>query len=346
MNQTKNILVFFLICTLFFSCKKDNRTQVSKGFYYWKSKLHLHEENRKMLGSLAANKLYVKFFDVDWDEGSENPRPHASLRPEGILDTSIKIVPTVFITNRTMEKLTEEWKINYLASNVYKKVTHLANCFDSEIKIEEIQIDCDWSEATRDVYFKFLTALKKEMVGKEKLSATIRLHQVKYFQKTGVPPVDRGMLMFYNMGKVDKLFPGNSIYNKEDASKYLVQFEHYPLRLDVALPIFSWAAIYRDKKLVHLLTDFESNLREHKNLIKVDEEVYKVVKPIDLKTIYIKQGDIVKFEVMDADKTKEAAELIQPHMKDSITVVLFDLNDLNMKRYHEEDLEDIFTTFN
>ncbi len=33
------------------------------------------------------------------------------------------------------------------------------------------------------------------------LSSTIRLHQIKYRERTGVPPVERGMLMFYNMGQ-------------------------------------------------------------------------------------------------------------------------------------------------
>jgi hypothetical protein len=50
----------------------------------------------------------------------------------------------------------------------------------------------------KDNYLKFIAVFKK--LSKKKLSATIRLHQVKYFKKTKIPNVDSGVLMYYNMG--------------------------------------------------------------------------------------------------------------------------------------------------
>ncbi len=62
----------------------------------------------------------------------------------------------------------------------------------------EIQIDCDWTERTRNAYFQLLTALKREPFLQGKiLSATIRLHQVKYVQRSGIPPADRGRVCFF-----------------------------------------------------------------------------------------------------------------------------------------------------
>jgi hypothetical protein len=347
MNRLTALLLFpFIFLFAFSACKTDNRKNVSRGFYFWKSKFQLTDKDQKLLASLDANKVYVKFFDVDWDEYNYEPAPYATLQPSGVLQPGIKIVPTIFISNRTFENMAGESHIQNLKANLYKKVTQLLNCFDSEVVLDEIQIDCDWNESTKDRYFSFLKMLKEEMGKNIKLSATIRLHQVKYFQKTGVPPVDRGMLMFYNMGQVDQLKAENSIFNTAEASKYLTQFDTYPLPLDVALPVFSWAAIYRQQKLVQLISDFEPTLLGNKNLVKVGNDTYQAKGPIEMKTYYLQTGDVVKFEVMQPENTLEAAELIQSHMKDSISVILFDYNDINLKRYHEEDLKDIFDTFN
>jgi len=54
-----------------------------------------------------------------------------------------------------------------------------------------------------------------------------------------VPPVDKGLLMFYNMGKISPdLNARNSIYNRADAEAYLESLPNYRLSLDVALPVF------------------------------------------------------------------------------------------------------------
>ncbi len=75
------------------------------------------------------------------------------------------------------------------------------------------------------------------------LSATIRLHQVKYFETTGVPPVKSGMLMFYNTGDLENPSEENSILNIETAELYLSGLEDYPMQLDIVLPLFSWAVV-------------------------------------------------------------------------------------------------------
>lgn len=115
------------------------------------------------------------------------------------------------------------------------------------IACNEIQIDCDWTLASRDKYMDFVTQLKHK--SNKKLSATIRLHQIKYFKKTGVPLVDYGVLMYCNMGHIaaDSM---NSIYDRKTGQGYLKNLEDYPLRLEVALPVFSWAIHIRRQKVM------------------------------------------------------------------------------------------------
>ncbi len=78
------------------------------------------------------------------------------------------------------------------------------------IKCRALQIDCDWTTKTAPKYFYFLQQIREKLDAHEDggtfaslamLSATIRLHQVKYPEKSGMPPVDKGVLMFYNMGE-------------------------------------------------------------------------------------------------------------------------------------------------
>ena len=129
----------------------------------------------------------------------------------------------------------------------------------NKINCQEIQIDCDWTLKSKDNYLKFIERFKK--LSQKKLSATIRLHQVKYFKKTKIPNVDSGVLMYYNMGTIapDSL---NSIYNKKIAEKYLKSLKKYPLHLDFALPIYSWAVHIRNQKVIGLRSKI--NVRELK----------------------------------------------------------------------------------
>src|SRR6187431_3761750 len=178
MHKSNLLFWLFLIPLLIFtSCKENKKESVSRGFYYWKSKFHVSPNEQNELISLGVTKLYVKFFDVDWNENDGEPQPSASIQPNGVLDSSFSIVPTVFITNRTFEKL-DEYGVSALKHNVYNKIFKLLQCFDNDLTIKEIQIDCDWNEGTREKYFKFLKDLKQQ-IGKDiTLSATIRLHQV------------------------------------------------------------------------------------------------------------------------------------------------------------------------
>lgn len=345
MHKLNYLLLLFLL-SLLSSCDKKNNEKVSRGFYYWKSKFQLEERDQKLLKSLYANKIYVKFFDVDWNDAINQPMPYGTIQPKGDLDSSFKIVPTIFITNRTFEKL-NDYEIGSFSSNVHHKITELLNCFESPIKLSEVQIDCDWGGKTQRKYFDFLDNLKTRFRYQGiKVSSTIRLHQVKYFEKTGVPPVDKGMLMFYNMGDVTKPDKDNSIFNVRDASKYLAKFDKYPLALDVALPVFSWAAVYRKGKLIQLISDFEPSLVDNKNLTEIKTNVFQASKSIEMKTFLVKAGDIIKFDIMTPENTIEAASLVKPHLNDSVSVILFDYNNLNLKRYNESDFEDIFDTFN
>lgn len=80
---------------------------------------------------------------------------------------------------------------------------------------------------------------------------------MKYFEKTKIPNVDSGVLMYYNMGSIapDSL---NSIYDQKLASKYLKSLKKYPLHLDFAFPIYSWGIHIRNNKVIELRSKINS----------------------------------------------------------------------------------------
>ena len=159
-----------------------------------------------------------------------NPYLLQSCRRGGFkLPQRFRVIPTVFITNECIKKI-DSSQIKTLAGNVYNLVQDIINThgFNS---IKEIQFDCDWTASTRSNYFLLLE--KFNALWKDSgipVSATIRLHQVKFMSRTGVPPVKKGLLMCYNMGNLKNPATGNSIIETAELEKLY----RNPLRLSAA----------------------------------------------------------------------------------------------------------------
>ena len=249
------LLITVLVSITIVSCNEKRKDrQIERSFYYWKSVLNLTEFERRRLDSLDVKTIYLKFFDVDWDEEGKKPVPVAKLQaPRGKLQGGISIIATVFITNACIQKI-DSSQIEKLAENIYSLIVEIKESIGLD-SIPEIQIDCDWTETSKEKYFRLLNNIKlqitnssSEASAKEgtKLSCTIRLHQVKYISKSGIPPVDRGLLMCYNMGNLKDPATKNSILETDELKKYTGNLSNYPLPLDIALPLFDWKVLYRN----------------------------------------------------------------------------------------------------
>lgn len=193
--------------------------------------------------SLACNVLYVKMLDVGKNAASGEIEPYSrtALTDSAAL-RKYEIVPTVFLTNEVFQGISRE-NSKWLAGKIAKSLK-------LPVPAKEYLFDCDWTPSTRDAFFQFLKQMRSELPKNARLSATIRLHQYKFPEKTGTPPVDRGMLMFYNTGDVDLEGERNTIFHPDDALKYVDGAPaNYPLPLDLALPLFSWGLVFREGEL-------------------------------------------------------------------------------------------------
>jgi hypothetical protein len=334
-------LLALLVFILFLGCNR--RDQVTRSFYYWKQDFSISTAEEKVLTDLKINKLFVRFFDVQWIEEEEEAYPVSKINFTDKLKNEMAIVPVIYIENAVL-KNTDVNKTDTLADNIVKSVHAILK--SQKLNANEVQIDCDWTESTRDKYFQVLRSIKNKT--RWKLGATIRLHQVKYKEKTGVPPIDYGLLMYYNMGQLNTNANSNSIYSAKTASLYKDYIYSYPLDLDVALGLFSWGVHSRNGKGVRLINNWNKELIVDDHHFKVTSaNNYICIKDTVVNQSMIYVGDLIKIEETSSEELLNiASELNEEIKNDSISVIFYHLDDFILKNYETKKLENIYTTFN
>lgn len=308
-----NKLFSFLIIILCFLHCDTNEQQVN--FYHWSQTLNLSEVEQNTLEKTKTQKLYTRFFDVTWDNYRfEKPVP-ASVISITNLPKEVEIVPVVYITEETMKKIdSTTYSLQDFANRVYNKINAIAK--EHSIELNEIQIDCDWTESSESNYFRFLSMLKKRLNKEQVLSATIRLHQVKYKEQTGIPPVDKGVLMVYNMGKITDEEEQNSIFNKTTTQQYLYGFNDYELPLNLALPAFSWVIHFKDQDIQNVLADVSPKLLDSlPALEKIEFNRYRATRNTMVKHWYVPKGSTLRLESAQQEDLEWALQTFDEKIK-------------------------------
>jgi hypothetical protein len=298
MNNKDLALSVFFSFFLFFGCNHSPNPlpAAETSFYYWKSVLDLNESDGNYFKQKNVHRIYIRFFDLDWDD---QKKIFFSLQPLTIkteIGLPEEVVPVVFITKRALEHLA-------LKGNPETVQFVLKQCFSIPLKnknFNEIQMDGDWLPRTRENYFNFLEEIRKEFQRNSKsgvISATIRLHQIKYRSQTGIPPVDRGILMVYHSSTPTEFDPKNSIFDEKEAKSYLASLNTYPLPLDVAFPLFQWGALFNTNQ--EFLKIFRINPNSpiiRKSFKHVSGTLYQAKADVYLDETRFMRGDYLKIE--------------------------------------------------
>ena len=330
---------FFLIAVLFLliSCSKNNNPIIA--FYYWKTNLKFSEKEKEVLKDNKVTKLYIRYFDIGLHPKNKQPIPISPIHFQENI-SNFNIVPVVFIQNKVM--LQPNLDIDDLA----QKTIHLVEQINAKNKIvcQQIQIDCDWTLKSKDHYLKFIERFKK--LSQKKLSATIRLHQVKYFKKTKIPNVDSGVLMYYNMGTI-AADNENSIYSRKIAAKYLKSLKKYPLHLDFALPLYSWAVHIRNQKVIGLRSKLNAGeLKKDNNFEQVNALFFKVKHSNYKNGVFYEENDLLKIEAVTSDDLKEMAQELEENTAQAPREIIFyDLDEFNLKNYEKNIFEQVVSCF-
>jgi hypothetical protein len=243
----------------------------------------------------------------------------------------------LFITNETFQQCDAD-QLTQLALKIPQLITsQLANNRIAAPK--EIQIDCDWTATTKDKYFLLLQLLKKTELFKDKtLSVTIRLHQVKYRSETGVPPADRGLLMCYNMGNLQKPETKNSIIETSVLEQYIGRAKEYPLPLDMALPIFDWWVWFRGNEYMGLVYA--------ETLQPTDSKKWKAQRDTSFNGYTFKAGDWLRYEGSDVSEINKAILLLKAQRNcPEQNIILYHLDAKNLTHYAPDALERFYSGF-
>lgn len=320
---------------------------VTPAFYFWKSQAALNAKEKNILLQ-SAGKLYVKFFDVAWNAPQQIAIPVAKVRfadssRQLLSSPQMEIVPTVFITNETMMMLDSSAVIN-TASQIAGLIQNIQTTQLPAATIREIQIDCDWTATTRDRYFLLLRKLKEHPGFQGKiLSATIRLYQCKYKVKTGVPPVDRGLLMCYNMGNLKNPLTKNSILDPEELEQYISNLNEYPLDLDIALPLFNWKVLFRNNEYAGLIQNLPTENLDQKLLTNREGNTYRLLKDTVLLGYDLHKDDLIRQEDSNFEDILRSANTLKRKIRnDKLTLSLFHLDSLTLDNYSTHEIQTIF----
>lgn len=314
----------FFISLLFISCEKKSPNNY--GFYYWRTEFSLNKTEKDLLQKSTSKDFYVRIFDLDKKEGNISKVGEINFKQK--LDFEQNIVPVIFITNRTWESATEN-DFNFATNTIYNSIKKLEG--NSGKKISEIQIDCDWTNKTKTDYFKFLEKLKTKT--QKEISCTLRLHQVKDKKEMGIPPVKKVYLMCYATSSPLENLEKNTILDVPTLKNYLSKLEDYPVKMNVALPIYSWGIVTNHlgkRKLINALT--EEDL-QNQNFEKLGNSTYKILKDGFYFGMYLNKNFTIKVESIPEKDILEVQKFIDKKIKYQHLYIYYHLDSKFTNRY-------------
>lgn len=334
-----------LFCTCGCTAKQKQPRFIEQSFYYWKTNYKLNDFEKGQLDSLKSKTLYIRFFDIDWDENLNRELPAGQIQFAENPDTSLTVIPTVFITNETVKRL-DAAGIVRLAENIINLMQKTCTTFSIN-KVHEVQIDCDWTAATKGNYFYLLEEIKKHpFLKNKKISATIRLYQLKYADKTGIPPVDKGLLMCYNMGNLKNPATVNSIIETAELKKYIRSLSTYPLPMDVALPLFEWKVLFRNNNYAGLIQNLPDDSLKNNSAVTQSGNRYSFVRGISVAGYSFAADDVLRDEKSNHDEVLASAKEIARHLKNTRPrVVFYHLDSVILKKFTSHELQTVFNCF-
>lgn len=301
------VVCFLLSVVLTLSCSKPKPLPTTKrSVYYWSTTLNIDSVKSAFIRNYDISRMYIRYFDVVTDAGGRAV-PNATLKFATGVPQDIDVVPTVFVLPECLRQ--DRLK---LAALIVRRIVQMNETNDVH-NVREIQIDCDWTQSTRLLYYEFMCAMMRECHSRHlKLSSTIRLHQLAQTP----PPADRGVLMMYNTGDATDIRCHKPILDMHDAAPYLPRLNGYKLKLSTAYPIFAWRILFRGGRFVGFV--------HH-------EGEYPIL-----------PSDSIALRQPSADDIVEAVNIIGDRRPDANNeIILFDLNNNNINRFKRNDYEKI-----
>ena len=362
-------LLFLCGIFLLISCNKD--VNITRSFCYWKTSYEPYSIDDDKADSLGISHIYMRLFDVGWNPYEQKPLPVATLWNFKSYENRREVTPSIYITNDVVLNCNRQ-QLAALADNVVKRINKIIELTRKDIgdfavekyklddraersmceaeetrvfdtRIKEVLIDCDWTGKSRDNYFYLLSRIKKALP-QYKISATIRLWQYRDYKTAGIPPVDRGLLMCYNMDNPASTKTANSIGSSKVLKQY-INHDNYPLKLDVALPVFSWNLVFRGKDFLGIMNDdyFSPDTPRFK---KIAANRYVFTQDKVLGETYYRNGDEVRVEKVSDEEMRKMIDILKDEIDlENSRVTFFSWDENYIQQYGIKTISGYYSLF-
>ncbi|RZL36949.1 MAG: hypothetical protein EOO96_05965, partial [Pedobacter sp.] len=155
------------------------------------------------------------------------------------------------------------------------------------------------------------------------------------------------MLMCYNMGNLRKYGEQNSILDQKEMDIYLKDYlENYPLKLDVALPIFEWAVVFRNLKYAGISKRIsKAQLRDRKVFKQRGNTIlYDLL--IDYPAAGLRHSDVIRWEEISPEDLLASSKFLSRYLKpEERNLVFYHLDTDLLKHFTNEDFQKVIANF-
>ena len=332
MRSSFKISLLAAILVSCISCDKSKEEPIrhmhvaKRAMYHWKNVYDTSDEEIEFIKKHKIERLYIRFFDVTIENLLDGQGPQAIPTATVQFNKSLfwgekypkEIVPTIFITPEAILYIQNKGLGQVTAKKILKRIRNICSYYyiSDHNLVKEIQLDCDWTASTEQLFFNFCKEVRYWMPDSMLLSCTIRLHQLRRPE----PPVDYGVLMLYNTNNLRDPDVKNSILSAEDVKPYLRKVK-YNLPLDLAYPAFAWDLWFQNGK-------FRGILRSENQADSLR-----------------KAGEMIRHEEVGYDEIMNVKKLVEkklPKSKHVRSTILYHLDENNIKRYSSDEIESFF----
>ncbi|PKP04664.1 MAG: hypothetical protein CVU11_03700 [Bacteroidetes bacterium HGW-Bacteroidetes-6] len=371
-------LLLALIPVVFMSsCTGDK--QPTRSVFLWKTNQELGGPDRNRLDSLGISHYYIRYADIRWNPIYRVVEPVSGAEPGYSFSVPYRVTPVLFITNDVLANTNTD-NLPELATHIVKLYTginskfayeyasglmrkfydysegkqmiHLFNHPDTfarrwEKRNRTLLIDCDWTVSTRKKYFELLAEIDR-LLPEIEVESSLRLWQYRDYKLSGVPPVNRCLLMCYSTGDPADPDEHNAIVDYKTIREY-INHSHYPLDLDIALPVYSWATLFRNNKFAGIISPMSLNELVTDTILYFRNDSTRFIVKCDtvMGNTYYRYGDEVHYQGIDAEELMNIAawidKTIDPGANDKIS--LFSYDTLYFNQIGDENIKKVFRIF-
>ena len=241
--------------------------------YHWRTTFALDSAERAFIENHNIDRIYIRMFDVALEQNYETTSPEivpiATTRFVDTIPTNCEVVPVAYITIDALRAMQgEEVEYAHLIVERMKAMCSYNNCG----RIKELQLDCDWTQTTRESYATLCSVVKDSLHKEDiELSITVRLHQLQ----EDPPPANRAVLMLYNTGALKEFETHNSILDINDVKPYIKPMK-YPIPLSYAYPFFGWGVKFKDEEFVAIVSAQDS-IHSPEEHIRIERATYSEI---------------------------------------------------------------------